>query len=93
METVIQPFTRWLGNQVRALRASTLARNAGWMLVGQGFNLVFQGGYFILLARLLGVSEADYITASYAELFFRWKERTGSVALNMTFDECDTPRS
>ena len=45
-----------------------------------------------LSARLLGISEADYITDSYAELFFRWKQRTGSPALNMTFDECGTPR-
>jgi adenylate cyclase class 2 len=44
------------------------------------------------IARLLGISEADYITDSYAELFFRWKQRTGSPALNMTFDECGTPR-
>jgi len=44
------------------------------------------------VARHLGISEGDYITASYAELFFRWKDRTGSAALNMTFDECGTPR-
>jgi adenylate cyclase class 2 len=43
-------------------------------------------------AKLLGLREKDYITASYAELFFRWKERTGSAALNMTFDECGAPR-
>jgi adenylate cyclase class 2 len=44
------------------------------------------------IAKLLGISEADYITDSYAELFFRWKQRTGSPALNMTFDECGTLR-
>lgn len=44
------------------------------------------------VAKLLGLKESDYITASYAELFFRWKERTGSAAVNMTFDECGTPR-
>jgi adenylate cyclase class 2 len=43
-------------------------------------------------AKLLGISEADYITDSYAELFFRWKQRTGSPALNMTFEECGSPR-
>jgi len=43
------------------------------------------------IAKLLDLSELDYITASYAELFFQWKERTGSPALNMTFDECGTP--
>lgn len=44
------------------------------------------------IAKLLGISEDDYITASYVELFFRWKQHTGSAALNMTFDECGTPR-
>jgi adenylate cyclase class 2 len=44
------------------------------------------------IARTLGLSESDYITASYADLFFHWKERTGSAALNMTFDECGTSR-
>jgi adenylate cyclase class 2 len=43
-------------------------------------------------AKTLGVIEADYITGSYAELFFEWKERTGSPAANMTFEECGTPR-
>jgi adenylate cyclase, class 2 len=44
------------------------------------------------IAKILGLSEDDYITASYAELFFRWKERTGSAALHMTFEQCGTPR-
>jgi adenylate cyclase, class 2 len=40
------------------------------------------------IANLLGVSKRDYITASYAELFFDWKARTGSAALHMTFEQC-----
>ncbi len=44
------------------------------------------------IAKCLGVSDGDYITASYVELFFQWKERTASRALNMTFDECGTLR-
>jgi adenylate cyclase class 2 len=44
------------------------------------------------IAKSINVSQADYITASYAELFFHWKQRTGSPAVNMTFDECGTPR-
>jgi adenylate cyclase class 2 len=44
------------------------------------------------IAMVLGLSENDYITASYAELFFGWKERTGSAALHMTFEQCGTPR-
>lgn len=43
------------------------------------------------IAKVLGVSPRDYLTASYAELFLDWKEHTGSRALNMTFDECGTP--
>ncbi len=39
-------------------------------------------------AAALGVAPGDYITASYAALFFRWKQRTGSLAMNMTFEEC-----
>ena len=36
-------------------------------------------------ARALGVSERDYITDSYAGMFFAWKARTGSPAKEMTF--------
>lgn len=36
-------------------------------------------------ARALGFEEKDYITASYARLFFDWRERTGSTAENMEF--------
>ena len=39
------------------------------------------------VARELGVKPADYITKSYAELFFDWKRNTGSKAMNMTFRE------
>jgi adenylate cyclase class 2 len=42
-------------------------------------------------AKVLNLSESDYITASYAELFSRWKERTASPARNMTFEECGAP--
>jgi adenylate cyclase class 2 len=42
-------------------------------------------------AHRLGVSESDYITKSYAELFHDWKQRTRSAAGNMTFRDCGTP--
>jgi adenylate cyclase class 2 len=38
------------------------------------------------MARTLGYEEKDYITASYARLFFDWKERTGSSATDMLFN-------
>jgi adenylate cyclase, class 2 len=40
------------------------------------------------IARELGLTAADYITKSYAELFVDWKRKTGSKAENMTFREC-----
>ncbi|MGB7553179.1 MAG: class IV adenylate cyclase [Candidatus Korobacteraceae bacterium] len=39
------------------------------------------------IARELSVKPEDYITKSYAELFFDWKRRTGSKAENMMFRE------
>ena len=37
------------------------------------------------IARKLGISEADYITLSYATMFFAWRKRTGSAASEMTW--------
>lgn len=39
-------------------------------------------------AHKLGVGHRQFITKSYATLFFEWKSRTGSPAANMTFEEC-----
>ena len=36
-------------------------------------------------ARALGIARTDYITQTYAGLFFEWKRRTGSSAMEMTF--------
>jgi adenylate cyclase class 2 len=36
-------------------------------------------------ATSLGIGRQDYITSSYAELFFQWKRKTGSKAKEMTF--------
>jgi len=36
-------------------------------------------------AKRLGISQADYSTASYATLFFDWKKRTENKAMNMTW--------
>lgn len=38
-------------------------------------------------ARALGLSPHDYITKSYAELFFDWKRETLSRATDMTFSQ------
>jgi len=40
-------------------------------------------------AGALGTASKDYITKSYAELFFDWKRKTKCKATNMTFRECE----
>jgi adenylate cyclase, class 2 len=37
------------------------------------------------VARRLGISTAQYITASYAELFVQWKKKTGNKVTQMRF--------
>jgi O-antigen/teichoic acid export membrane protein len=44
-------------NEWRRVCESSLARNAGWMLLGQGLSIVCQGAYFILVGRLLGSAQ------------------------------------
>ena len=39
---------------LRHMLKSTLARNASWMLLGQGFKLLIQAVYFTVIARSLG---------------------------------------
>jgi O-antigen/teichoic acid export membrane protein len=56
----------FLSAEIRSIRSSSLAHNAGWMLVGQGTNLFIQAGYFILLARLLGVKEYGIFVGALA---------------------------
>jgi adenylate cyclase class 2 len=36
-------------------------------------------------ARALGIGRGDYITQTYAPMFFAWKRRTRSPATEMTF--------
>jgi adenylate cyclase, class 2 len=36
-------------------------------------------------ARALGIAPVDYITQTYADIFFTWKRRTRSTAAEMTF--------
>ena len=39
------------------------------------------------IAGKLGISESQYITKSYGQLFEDWRQKSGSRAQNMTFDE------
>jgi adenylate cyclase class 2 len=43
-----------------------------------------------MLARL-GVDPASCLTESYGRLFLAWKQRTGSAAENLTFEEIPSP--
>jgi O-antigen/teichoic acid export membrane protein len=52
--------------ELQRLRTSTLARNAGWMLLGQGLSLFSQAIYFILLARLLGPAQYGVYAGAFA---------------------------
>ena len=55
-----------LAAELQKIRTSRLARNAGWMLVGQGLSFVLQAAYFVLLARLLGVREYGVFAGAFA---------------------------
>jgi len=44
-------------NTVQPLLKSSLARNTGWMLMGQGLRLIIQAVYFTMIARSLGAAK------------------------------------
>lgn len=44
-------------------------------------------------ARILGIRREDYITDTYATLFFKWKQQTSSPANEMTFAAIRRSRS
>ena len=50
----------------RRYRDSSLARNAGCMMAGQGAGYLFQAAYFILLAHLLGSTEYGIYVGAFA---------------------------
>ena len=50
-------INRRMNSLVSGYWRSTLARNAGWMLIGQGLRLIIQAGYFIIIARSLGAQQ------------------------------------
>jgi adenylate cyclase class 2 len=43
-------------------------------------------------ARRIGIAASDYVTQTYADLFFAWKRRTRSPAKEMTFRALSRPR-
>ena len=52
--------------EIVKLRSSVLARNAGWMLAGQGTGVVLQVAYFVMLARLLGAMQYGIYVGAFA---------------------------
>src|SRR5271170_1766413 len=50
---MMQRAKTWIANA----RESTLARNSVWMFLGYGVRIIVQAGYFVLIARALGVHE------------------------------------
>jgi O-antigen/teichoic acid export membrane protein len=48
------------------LRRSSLLRNSGWAFVGLGGNFALQAGSFLLMARMLGVTEYGLFAGAFA---------------------------
>jgi len=62
---VKKPIDAYFGSWWKICR-SPLARNAGWVMAGQGAGLLFQAVYFLVLARLLGVTEYGIFAGAFA---------------------------
>jgi O-antigen/teichoic acid export membrane protein len=45
---------------------TSLAQNAGFMLIGKGVSIIFQSFYFVLLAKLLGSTEYGLYAGAFA---------------------------
>jgi O-antigen/teichoic acid export membrane protein len=52
--------------KIEEFKQSSLARNAGWMFLGQGLGFISQALYFVLLARLLGTSQYGIYAGTFA---------------------------
>lgn len=56
----------FLRTELQKIRSSQFACNVGWMVMGQGISLLLQVGYFVILARLLGVKEYGIFAGAFA---------------------------
>jgi len=52
--------------EISRYRASPMARNAGWLVAGQGLGLLLQAAYFVILARLLGPLQYGVYAGAFA---------------------------
>src|SRR6202040_3120404 len=57
---------RALKEEFRKVQNSALARNAGWVFIGQGLGFLLQAIYFVMLARLLGTREYGIYAGAFA---------------------------
>lgn len=55
-----------LRSSLGKIRKSTFARNAGWLMAGQGASLLFQAINFVFLARLIGSTEYGVFVGAFA---------------------------
>ena len=70
--------------------SGSLARNSGWMFLGQGLSVVCQGFYFILLARLLGSTEYGIVVGAVAMVSILSQYSTlGSHTVFLRYVSCD----
>jgi O-antigen/teichoic acid export membrane protein len=58
MKSIVQEWQR--------IRQSAVARNAGWMMAGQGTGFILQAVYFVVLARLLGAEQYGIFAGAFA---------------------------
>jgi O-antigen/teichoic acid export membrane protein len=79
-----------LREQIQRLRGSTLARNSAWMFMGQGLSVLVQGGYFFVLARLLGSLQYGVLVGSIAlVMMFSQYSNFGSGLIFMRYVSLD----
>lgn len=75
------------------MKKGSLARNAGWLLLGQGFSFLVQAGYFVVLARLLGVFEYGIYAGAVALVSIASKYSTfGSGFLVLRYVSSDAKK-
>ncbi len=53
-------------DRLKRLKDHQVSRNALWILVGQGANFFLQAAFFLLLTRLLGVTEYGVFSGAFA---------------------------
>jgi O-antigen/teichoic acid export membrane protein len=66
VSSVIVIARKLLAQECERFRQSSLARNASWLLLGQGTNICLQAMYYMILGRLLGSSQYGIFIGAFA---------------------------